>query len=56
MMQFPLPIVVLAFRQLGSVFVNPKGILRPRLGISCNMRKRHAGKVSFRLDSELAQI
>src|SRR5271168_527978 len=56
MLQFPLPIILLAFRQLGSVFVNPQrdplGIIRQLVQYA--QKARREGIVS--LDAELTQI
>ena len=56
MLQFPLPIILLAFRQLGSVFVNPQrdplGIIRQIVQYAQTARRE--GIVS--LDAELPHI
>jgi len=56
MLQFPLPIILLAFRQLGSVFVNPQrdplGIIRQLVQYAQTARRE--GIVS--LDAELPHI
>ena len=56
MLQFPLPIIVLAFRQLGSVFVNPKRDPQATIHqlVQYAQKARREGIVS--LDSELAEI
>jgi chemotaxis protein MotA len=56
MLQFPLPIIMLAFRQLGSVFVNPQQDPEAtiHLLVQYAQKARREGIVS--LDAELEQI
>lgn len=56
MLQFPLPIISLAFRHLGSVFVNPEGAPEAtiHLLVQYAQKARREGIVS--LDADLAEI
>ena len=55
MLQFPLPIILLAVRQLGSVFVNPQGDPEATIQqlVEYAQKARREGIVS--LDAELAR-
>ncbi len=56
MIQFPLPIILLAFRQLGSVFVNPSRdpYATIQMLVAYAQKARREGIVS--LDSELSEV
>ncbi len=56
MLQFPLPIILLAFRQLGSVFVNPQRNPQATIGQLAEFAQKARREGIVSLDAELPQI